>query len=70
MQTTSHLLMIRPIGFGYNAETAVNNAFQVKSAETGIQQKALKEFNDFVNLLVSNGDRRYRSRRYRIAAHA
>lgn len=47
--------MIRPVGFGYNAETAVNNAFQVKSTETDIQQKALKEFNDFVNLLVSNG---------------
>ncbi len=47
--------MIRPVSFGYNAETAVNNAFQVKSAEAGIQEKALKEFNDFVTLLEKNG---------------
>ncbi len=55
MQTTSHLLMIRPVGFGFNAETAVNNAFQTKSYETDVQQKALKEFNDFVTLLQNNG---------------
>ena len=29
MQTTSHILMIRPVDFGFNQETAVNNAFQV-----------------------------------------
>lgn len=46
--------MIKPVSFGYNAETAVNNAFQVKSDETGIQEKALKEFNDFVALLERN----------------
>ena len=55
LQTTSHLLMIRPVGFGFNAETAVNNAFQTKSAETNVQQKALLEFNDFVSLLKNNG---------------
>ncbi len=55
MQTTSHLLMISPINFGFNAETAVNNAFQVKNADTGVQEKALKEFNVFVNLLRANG---------------
>ena len=32
MQTTSHLLMIRPVNFGFNAETAVNNAFQVDAS--------------------------------------
>lgn len=47
--------MIKPVNFGFNAETAVNNAFQVENTETGVQQKALKEFNDFVNLLRSNG---------------
>lgn len=46
--------MIRPVSFGYNAETAVNNAFQVKSSETAVQEKALKEFNDFVTLLQHN----------------
>ena len=47
--------MIQPVNFGYNAETAVNNAFQVQSSETNVQQKALKEFNDFVTLLQNNG---------------
>lgn len=55
MQTTSHILMIRPVSFGYNAETAVNNAFQVNTAEANVQQKALKEFDDFVALLQGNG---------------
>jgi len=47
--------MIQPVNFGYNAETAVNNAFQVQSSETNVQQKALKEFNDFVTVLQNNG---------------
>ena len=55
MQTTSHILMIRPVNFGYNAETAVNNAFQVQSNESNIQQKARQEFDDFVTLLQENG---------------
>ncbi len=55
MQTTSHLLMIRPVRFGYNAETAVNNAFQVQTAEEDTQQKALQEFDGFVTLLRSRG---------------
>lgn len=55
MQTTSHILMIRPASFAYNAETAVNNAFQVQSADRDIQQKALKEFDDFVTVLRTNG---------------
>ncbi len=48
MQTTSHLLMIRPVRFGYNPETAVNNAFQQANNDSGTQQKALREFDDFV----------------------
>ena len=55
MHTTSHILMIRPVNFGYNAETAVNNAFQVHSNEHNIQQKALQEFDDFVTILQDNG---------------
>ena len=47
--------MIKPVSFGYNAETAVNNAFQVKNEDHNVQQKALQEFNDFVNILRSNG---------------
>src|SRR6476661_1001419 len=55
MQTTSHILMIRPVHFGYNAETAVNNAFQVKEYGKDIQDKALSEFDAFVKLLRQNG---------------
>ena len=54
MQNTSQLLMIKPVDFGFNVETAVNNAFQSASIETA-QQNALKEFNDFVTLLQDNG---------------
>jgi hypothetical protein len=46
--------MIRPVNFGYNAETAVNNAFQVKDNDDDAQRKALKEFDDFVSLLQKN----------------
>ena len=51
MQTTSHLLMIRPVNFSFNAETAVNNAFQNSVGRWGAQDQALAEFNDFVALL-------------------
>ena len=47
--------MIRPVNFGYNAETAVNNAFQVKGEGDDVQNKALKEFDTFVNVLQQNG---------------
>ena len=55
MQTTSHILMIRPVNFAFNAETATNNAFQVKNDETNVQGKALKEFDELVSLLRKNG---------------
>jgi hypothetical protein len=55
MQTTSHLLMIRPVNFSFNAETAVNNAFQVAAADEAAQEKALAEFEGFVKLLQDNG---------------
>jgi len=54
MQNTSHLLMIRPVNFGFNAETAVNNAFQVAGTDSSIQEKALKEFDAFADLLIKN----------------
>ncbi len=55
MQTTSHLLMIRPVNFTFNAETAVNNAFQVAGKDLNAQENAAKEFDDFVNVLRANG---------------
>lgn len=45
----THLLMIRPVAFGLNLQTAGSNAFQNKNAsQNNVQQKALKEFDDFV----------------------
>ena len=57
-QVTSHVMMIRPHAFGYNAETAQNNAFQHnpgvdKSGE--VSEKALSEFEEFVQLLQKEG---------------
>ncbi|HVU96735.1 MAG TPA: arginine deiminase-related protein [Puia sp.] len=43
------------MNFTFNAETAVNNAFQVAGADGGAQQKALGEFDQFVRLLRDNG---------------
>ncbi len=55
MQTTSHILMIRPLNFAFNAETAVNNAFQQSQQDDdAVAEKALKEFDDFVGLLRKN----------------
>ncbi|KXH83649.1 citrulline utilization hydrolase CtlX [Chryseobacterium kwangjuense] len=55
MQTTDTVLMIEPIAFGYNAETAKNNYFQVEQKGSDIQSKALAEFNTFVGKLRSKG---------------
>lgn len=53
MQNTSQLLMIRPVSFGFNAETAVNNSFQHIPAGD-VQQKALAEFLGLAALLQQN----------------
>lgn len=48
--------MIRPVRFGYNAQTAVNNAFQEAGADQEmVRQLAVKEFDDFVNKLRDAG---------------
>jgi len=46
--------MIRPVNFAFNLETATNNTFQVRSDAKDVQQRALKEFDDFVSLLRKN----------------
>jgi hypothetical protein len=51
MQTTSNILMIRPVNFGFNAETAINNAFQSAGEEEDVQEKALREFDGLVSQL-------------------
>ena len=55
MQTTNSLLMIRPVDFRFNEQTASNNRFQQDSDEINVQQKALKEFDGFVLELRNNG---------------
>lgn len=50
MQTTDTVLMIEPVAFGFNEQTAVNNYFQVQQ-EGNAQDKALKEFNAFAEKL-------------------
>jgi hypothetical protein len=58
-QTTSNILMIRPVNFGFNQETAESNAFQ--NAEFGEQNKdksqqiALREFDEMVGQLRKSG---------------
>lgn len=55
-QSTSHILMISPVNFGFNEETATSNSFQNRAADkNGVQEKALKEFNGMVNILRHNG---------------
>jgi hypothetical protein len=54
-QTTPHLLMIKPVAFDFNAETAVNNAFQQKDSNEDAQQKAEAEFDAFVLKLRDAG---------------
>ena len=53
------VLMIEPVAFGYNPETAVNNYFQKKDNEKleDIAVKALAEFKNMVELLTASGMR-------------
>lgn len=57
-QVTRSILMVRPSNFGFNEETAVNNAFQNNAAgktSEQIREKAIEEFDSFVSLLRSKG---------------
>jgi len=52
-QSTHVLLMIEPVAFGFNHQTAVNNYFQQAgdAPVSTIQEMALKEFNQMVDIL-------------------
>jgi hypothetical protein len=55
-QSTSHILMIRPVNFGFNEETAGSNAFQNRNADkNGIKEKARQEFDAMATILCENG---------------
>ena len=55
-QATNSILMIRPINFGYNEETAGDNHYQNKdSIIKNSNETAQKEFDNMVNNLKQNG---------------
>ncbi|MDO5509255.1 MAG: arginine deiminase-related protein [Weeksellaceae bacterium] len=56
-QYTDTILMVQPVSFYYNEETAVNNYFQKEPErdEDVIQKLALQEFNSFVEKLRNHG---------------
>ena len=57
-QITDTILMVRPVSFGYNDETAENNLYQKKldtKSAAEIQTAALHEFNQFVQKLKEAG---------------
>jgi hypothetical protein len=57
MQITNTILMIRPVAFRMNEQTAVNNYFQedLDVKRQTINERAQKEFDDFVAVLRQKG---------------
>ena len=55
LQTTDTVLMVSPVAFDYNEETAVNNAFQEEGDESNTAKLARKESDAYVQLLKDNG---------------
>jgi len=57
MQITNTILMIRPVSFRMNEQTAVNNYFMedIDMKNQKINQKAQEEFDDFVSVLKNKG---------------
>jgi len=54
-QITDTILMVRPVGFRMNEQTAVNNYFQTKIEGDDINELATQEFDIFVEKLRSVG---------------
>lgn len=57
MQVTNTILMIRPVSFRMNEQTAVNNYFQenIEGSSVSINKKAQDEFDTFVHILRAKG---------------
>jgi hypothetical protein len=56
MNRASSVLMVRPVSFAFNEQTAGSNAFQQQDiSQENIQQKALREFDALVATLRDNG---------------
>ncbi|PID82531.1 MAG: amidinotransferase [Clostridiales bacterium] len=56
-QSTNEVIMIRPVGFKFNVQTALNNIYQKNDDRSleSIQEDALKEFDNLVEKLRSKG---------------
>ena len=58
-QVTNRVMMIKPKAFGYNSETALDNAFQISSINDcstfEASAQAVREFDNLSHLLSSNG---------------
>ena len=57
-QRTSHIMMVRPVSFGFNEQTAKSNAFQHEidqQENASAQQKAQSEFDAYVKILQEEG---------------
>ena len=55
-QATNSILMIRPINFGYNEETAKDNHYQIKElTDKDANKRAQNEFDNMVKNLRQNG---------------
>lgn len=61
-QTTSHILMVRPVNFRYNEQTATNNYYQKvldNLSPEDANKQAISEFDSFVEKLREAGIRVY-----------
>jgi hypothetical protein len=54
-QTSRTVLMVRPAGFGFNAEAARSNVFSHASADPAFSRKAVSEFEAFAQRLADAG---------------
>src|ERR1700741_4648567 len=57
LQSSSHILLVRPANFGFNVETAVSNTFQNNTSLTNeeLRKKVNEEFENFASVLTSKG---------------
>ncbi len=54
MHTTSKVLMVKPVRFGFNPQTAADNTFQREGNDLLAQTNAVREFTTYVSLLRAN----------------
>lgn len=56
-QLANAVLMVRPLHFGFNPQTAASNSFQQKSVEQEVQSRVWSEFDQVVKKLQEHGIR-------------